>query len=71
LRQTHSEVDTLYTEKKRNYDMELFGINSSLLTLDEQIKSFLQDIKNDSAQYHNLNCLINITEIGLEKGYRN
>jgi intraflagellar transport protein 81 len=68
LRQTHQELETEYTEKKRVYDAALVGIENDVSTLDQQVKQYREDVRNDQSKFHQLNCLMKVTDVAQEKG---
>ncbi|KAI9209448.1 uncharacterized protein BJ171DRAFT_564624 [Polychytrium aggregatum] len=67
LRQPVQDLEAEYHEKKRIYDSTMAGLTSETTQIEQEVKSYRQDIMNDQSREHYLNTMIEICEIAQER----
>ena len=68
LRVENQDLEVKYLEKKRLYDIALSGIDGESLQLEQEIKSYRQDISSEQSRYSYLEQALKILDTAQDRG---
>lgn len=68
VRQENQELEAKYIEQKRLYDITLSGIDGESLQLEQEVKTYQQDILNEQSRYNYLEQTFNIIDAAQDRG---
>lgn len=67
VRQEYLEVESQYQEKKMTYDKAAVGLEMEKQTLEKECNQFQEDCLREESKFHQLQNLISIAKIRLER----
>ncbi|KAJ3123398.1 Intraflagellar transport protein 81 [Nowakowskiella sp. JEL0407] len=67
IRQAVQELESAYSEKKKQYDATMVGLDSDNIQLEQEVKGYRQDIINDQSRYHYLQQMCHVVDIAQDK----
>ncbi|KAJ3417510.1 Intraflagellar transport protein 81 [Chytridiales sp. JEL 0842] len=67
LRALSNDLESDYLEKKKYYDAIMVGIDSEAMQLDQEVRTYKQDIASDQSRYHYLHTSLNLSDIAQER----
>ena len=68
VRQENQELESKYLEKKRLYDIAISGIDGESLQLEQEVKSYQQDILNEQSRYSYLQQALGLIDAAQDRG---
>lgn len=67
LRQRHQELLATHTEKKLAYDTMLVGLESKRSTLEQEVRTYWEEITAEHGRYHHLQSMLKLTELHTQR----
>lgn len=67
LRQRNQELSSIYEEKKHAYDTASAGMESNMAKLEQEVRGYHEECKQEESRYHYLNCMIRMIEMQQQK----
>ncbi|XP_052104713.1 intraflagellar transport protein 81 homolog [Mytilus californianus] len=67
LRQRNTELTAIFEEKKHSYETANAGLESNMAKLEQEVRGYHEECKQEESRYHYLNCMIRMIEMQQQK----
>ena len=67
LRQRNQELTSIFEDKKHAYDTASAGMESNMAKLEQEVRGYHEECKQEESRYHYLNCMIRMIEMQQQK----